>query len=73
MVGDVVFVDLDHGPPRGLLVRQLGLAANTDDSRVVRAGSHEPVQGIGSNGLRNAQLVGEVSGKGDHDSPYQHR
>jgi hypothetical protein len=54
MVRDVVLVDLDHGPPGGLFVRELGLAADADDGGVVRAGGDETVQGVGGNSLSAA-------------------
>jgi hypothetical protein len=43
MMRDVVFVDLDHGPPRAFFVFEFGFAANTDDTRVVCTRGDEPV------------------------------
>jgi hypothetical protein len=36
MVRNVVFIDLNHRPPRTFLVRQLGFATNADNSGIVR-------------------------------------
>jgi hypothetical protein len=43
---DKVLVDLDHRPPRDLLVLEARLSADTDDLRVVRRGGNETVERI---------------------------
>ena len=52
MVRNVVFVDLDHRPPRTFLIRQLGLSTNADDPGIVRRNGDQPVKGVRSNSLK---------------------
>jgi len=57
MVGDVVLVHLNHGPPRAFFVRKLGFAAYADDLGVVRAGGNEAIKGLGCNGLPKMSVL----------------
>lgn len=43
---DKVLVDLDHRPPRDLLVFEARFTADTDDLRVVRRGGNETIERI---------------------------
>jgi hypothetical protein len=47
VVRDEVLVNLDHRPPRNLLVLEPRLAANTDDARVVSRRSDQAVERVG--------------------------
>ena len=44
---DVVLVYLDHRPPRILFIRQLRLAAETNDGRIVCCNRNQTIEGIG--------------------------
>jgi len=55
MVRDIVLVDLDHGPPRCLLVAELRLSADTNDRRVVCARSDKAIEGVRSDRLQDNQ------------------
>jgi hypothetical protein len=65
MVREVVFVDLDHSPPRPLFVLEFGFTADSDDTGIIRSRGNEPVEGIGSDGLQSALVLelGRKSGQ----------
>ena len=46
MVGDVVFVDLNHGPPRIFFIIQFGLSTNTNNPGIIRGTRHKPIQRV---------------------------
>jgi hypothetical protein len=51
MVGDIIFVDLDHRPPRPLFVVKFRLSANGDDTGVIRGNCDEAIQRVWRDGL----------------------
>lgn len=71
MVRDVVFVDLNHRPPRLVLVGDLCLATDTDNARVVGGRGNQSVKSVGGDGLE--QSVSDVSGDKQVCTPYLHR
>lgn len=48
---DVVFVHLDHRPPRAVFVRELGFTTDANDAGIICAASHQSVQRIRRNSL----------------------
>lgn len=44
VMGDVVFVDLDHRPPRALFVREFCFTTNTDDAGVISTLGNQSIQ-----------------------------
>jgi hypothetical protein len=52
MVRNVVFVDLDHRPPRPLFVIEFGFSADSDDTGIIRGDCDETVERIWRDGLK---------------------
>jgi hypothetical protein len=52
MVRNVVFVDLDHRPPRPLFVIEFSLSANSNDAGIIRGDCNEAVERIWGDGLK---------------------
>ena len=45
-MGDVVFVNLDHSPPRALFVIQFGFTTDSDDSSIVCRACYKSIEGV---------------------------
>ena len=52
MVGNVVFVYLNHRPPGAFLVIDLRLTTDTDDARVVCSACNQAIERVRCDGLR---------------------
>jgi ribosomal protein L28 len=51
MVRDIIFVDLDHRPPRPLVVVKFRLSTNGNDTGVIRGDRDEAIQRVWRDGL----------------------
>jgi hypothetical protein len=60
-VRNVIFVDLDRDPLRDLFAGKLGLAADANDGRVVRARGYELVEGFSSDDLEKQSIANSLS------------
>lgn len=64
MVRDEVFVDLDHSPPRFLLVGKFCFTTNTDDPRVIRSARDQAIERVGSDtriGVDNKHVLEDAA------------
>ena len=62
MMGDVVFVDLNHRPPGFLLVSDLGLAADTNNGGIVGRRCNQSIQSIGCHRLKRLSVKEQCRG-----------